>query len=287
MDIQNNFTVAGGTPVTGEDLQKVQDQIISPTQDLYINAKIGSDETGDGTSVKPYKTIERAMEERKVNTPSLRLHLYVETGNESYWINPVDFHGYTQQDFQIIAYPWTAINNKKRPILFVNYGKIFAEDYTGTTKYHWGNILCGNVERIYIAGINVKLSNPYTGTNYSTFLCETDYLDVLQSIFEIGSYSLMKCNSEIEQKIRFREGSLPEGNTGYIVNTIDAYNVFAEDPSIQTENLGISTLAVSVNNSACQISSSFYRAANITQDVLSNGNSGYSTNIDITYKNWS
>lgn len=283
--------------LTAEDLQMIQDRIIAPKQTFYINANTGSDETGDGTQSRPYRTIAKALENRKKDVPTLELDLYVETGNEQYYIDPVDFSRMNQQEFRIIAYPWSVINDTdKKPNLLVNYGSVFAQDFTGTTKYHWGNILCGSVtNRVYLAGINLKINNPHTGSKYATFVCETNYLDMLQCRIDIGSYTLMKMNEEIEQKIRLRSVSFVDGSTGFIAIGSNSSPVSATDPSLSEQiepNISllannITTLANNVTiTGKVQISASIYSSIYIPQTVLSNGNSGYATSIDITYKNW-
>ena len=59
LDIKNNFTVAGGTPVTGDDLQKIQDQIISPLQTFYVSNNGSDDNDGLslGTAFKTFSPI--------------------------------------------------------------------------------------------------------------------------------------------------------------------------------------------------------------------------------------
>lgn len=275
--------------LTAEDLQMIQDRIIAPKQTFYINANTGSDETGDGTRSRPYQTIAKALENRKKDVPTLELDLYVETGNEQYYIDPVDFSRINQQEFRIIAYPWAVINDTdKKPNLLVNYGSVFAEDFTGTRKNHWGNILCGSVKYVYLAGIELKLNNPHSGSNYATFVCETNCLDLLQCKIDIGSYTLMKMNEEIEQKIRLRSVSFVDGSTGFIAIGSDSSPVSATDPSLSKQiETNISLLANSITvTGKVQISASVYSNVYIPQTVLSNGNSGYSTSIDITYKNW-
>ena len=280
---------ANQNKLTAEALQKLNDRIIDPKQTFYINANTGSDETGDGTNSKPYRTIAKALENRKKDVPTLELDLYVETGNEQYYIVPVDFSRINQQEFCIIAYPWSVINDTdKKPILLINYGSVFAQDFTGTRKNHWGNILCGSVGYVYLAGIELKLNNPHTGSNYATFVCETNYLDMLQCRIDIGSYTLMKMNEEIEQKIRLRSVSFVDGSTGFIAIGSDSSPVSATDPSLSEQiETNISLLANSITvTGKVQISASIYSSVYIPQTVLSNGNSGYSSNIDITYKNW-
>lgn len=279
--------------LTKDDLETIQNRIIEPTQTFYINANTGSDETGDGTSSKPYRTIAKALEFRKKDVPKLTLNLYVESGNEQYFIDPVDFAKTNQEEFQIVAYPWTVVNDtSKKPNVYVNYGKVFAQDFSGTTKYHWGNILCGTVaNRVYLAGINLKINNPHTGSKYATFVCETNYLDILTSNIDIGSYALMKLNEEIEQKIRLRNVSFADNSSGLIAIGSSSSPISATDPTLSEQNSEttneIQLLSDSITTTGrVQISSSIYNNVSIPQSILSNGNSGYSTVIDITYKNW-
>lgn len=275
--------------LTKDDLEIIQNRIIDPKQTFYINANTGSDETGNGTQSKPYRTIAKALEFRKKDVPTLELDLYVETGNEQYYIDPVDFSRINQQEFRITAYPWTVINDTdKKPSLLVNYGSVFAEDFTGTRKNHWGNILCGSIDYVFLAGIELKLNNPHTGSNYATFVCETSYLDLLHCKIDIGLYTLMKMNEEIEQKIRLRSTSFVDGSTGYIAIRNGTSPSSATDPALSTEDLNsINLLSDTIQETGkVQISASIYSNVYIPQTVLSNGNSGYSTAIDITYKNW-
>lgn len=289
IEVSNSLTIGGAPPLKQDAIDKLQAQIIKPEQSFFINANTGSDETGDGTQSKPYRTIAKALEFRKKDVPLLQINLYVETGNEQYYINPLDFSRINQQRLKIVAYPWVVINDtNKKPNLYVNYGKVFAEDYTGTTKYHWGNILCGSVEKVYLAGINLKINNPHTGSNYATFVCETNYLDMLTCNIDIGSYTLMKLNEEIEQKIRLKNVNFTDGNVGFIAIGNNSSPVSATDPALSTKGLNnIKLLSDTIQITGhVQISSSIYNNVKIPQGVLLNGNSGYSTIIDITYKNW-
>ena len=294
IDCKTSLTINGKPPLDGSAIEMLQSQIIAPKQEIIINAVQGNDDTGDGTYAKPFKTIAKALSKRNTNVPKLQLMLYVETGNEIYHISPIDCSRVSQQAVTIEAYPWTTVNNLGlSPTLDIGYGKIFAEDFTGTTRYHWGNILCANVNSLYLAGLKIKISNSYSGKGYVDFVCSSNSLRCLQCVFDIGTHTLWKLNDSLEQKIVLSRCSFSDNCKGFIAKAFVPRGT-TTDPSItnttnttNTTDKLLSLANVTIANK-WQISSSIYlNDVVIPNTVLNNGNKGYNSDVDITYKNWS
>ena len=202
LDIKNNFTVAGGTPVTGDDLQKVQDQIIAPTQIIYISPS-GSNETGDGSSQKPYKTMDYAITKINKQVPTITFNLDCREQSNSFSTTGIDLFRQTQiKRFNVQA--WQNLQGKRyKANLTVEYSKMqCTDDWTSTgdpTRYFWGNILINtttfsnnnNVE-VYLNNLNISLGTRYKSDNEAKFLCICDTLIMDAITVNIDDYSLWK-----------------------------------------------------------------------------------------------
>lgn len=78
--------VAGSTPVTGDDLQKVQDQIITPEQEFFVDQKNGNDNNDGKTIGKAFRTLDRVFAVLRPNIPKVIINLitYKEPENKIY-----------------------------------------------------------------------------------------------------------------------------------------------------------------------------------------------------------
>lgn len=287
--------------VDKDALQKIQDQIISPQQDIFIDSVNGHDDTGDGTASKPFATIAKAKTIMR-DANKVVFKLVCNKPDQIYFLDPIDFKYRNVQTFKLEATPWTQVSQKGiRPTVYVGYGKLFAEDYTGTTKYFWGNFVAGNINRVEITGISLQLYNEHEGNNFSNFVVLATDLYTLDSVIKLGTHDLWKPRDTAENKILLAHTSFANDSTGFIAT--NEYKAFADEPLISTANtadvennntvvFGVSRAStgnLTVRNNALQVSSSMYTTyvdGAIPNTMLAKGNKGYSANIEILYKNW-
>lgn len=289
LDIKNNFTVAGGTPVTGDDLQKVQDQIIAPEQHLYIDSINGSDEIGDGRVGNPYKTINKAYTAIKTGVPIVIFELD-NTTQKDYVVTGMEFSGMSNLE-RIIFKPknWDALH-RTTVNLIVQYGKLpydtVVNEGVTKTSYAWGTVLLRAIGReVNFVGINISVQEGYTDSKYASYLLECKNLKFNTCSLNLGSLGIMLSRQVLGNSFDFESGKL-EGSTGLFLVSSSANSI--DDPSINTNNINypIDTLDTSfgvvyVYNSAAVVNTS------VPDEMLASGNRGIANNIHVIYKNWS
>lgn len=289
LDITDNFTVAGGTPVTGDDLQKVQDQIIAPVQYLYIDSTNGSDETGDGSAGNPYKTINKAYTSIKSGIPTISFMLE-NTTQKDYIVTGMDFGNMTNLE-QVIFQPkyWDALH-RTRVNIIVQYGKVpyttIVQEGIAKTSYAWGTVLLrANNRKVRFTGINISVQEGYTDSKYASYLLECANITFNTCRLNLGSLGIMLSRQILGNMFDFESGELT-GCTGLFLVSSSANSI--DDPSINTNNINypIDTLDTSfgvvyVYNSAVVVNTS------VPDEMLASGNRGIANNIHVIYKNWS
>ena len=144
--------------LTPEDLQKLQDQIIAPEQNLYVDQKNGDDDN-DGTSEKTaVRTLGKAISLVRQDIPTLTIHLktYIEEKDKVYNTfhldEPINFTNTYQSPYRAIrvskqftiSATWdNYFNNSVVATIVAPYGKVSTGDKAsdGSLLYAWGNIL--------------------------------------------------------------------------------------------------------------------------------------------------
>ena len=191
LDIKNNFTVAGGTPVTGDDLQKIQDQIISPLQTFYVSNN-GSDDN-DGLSLgTAFKTFSPIFTKVKKDVPALRIYIDNTCEDLNYILSqPFDFNsqigksGTNGKSLTITSTNYnTAINTDNRATIYVPYGKAFSNWVNNNRYDYYGNILASSCTSISLTGLNIKLQNK-SDNKYSGFLLNSPNITITRSSIEL------------------------------------------------------------------------------------------------------
>lgn len=151
LDIKNNFTVAGGTPVTGEDLQKLQNQIIAPIQNIYVDSIDGND-TNSGDYNSPVKTLNKAQDLIKSGIPTVCIFLKNDN-NQVYSFENNFFLSKNNTEIQIRAQD---LQSGYKPTLTISFGREGGTDPAYPNTYTVGYMLTKNYERVRIYGIDVK-----------------------------------------------------------------------------------------------------------------------------------
>lgn len=292
LDIKNNFTVAGGTPVTGDDLQKIQDQIISPLQTFYVSNN-GSDDN-DGLSLgTAFKTFSPIFTKVKKDVPALRIYIDNTCEDLNYILSqPFDFNsqiGKSGTQGKSLTISMTnydlAINKDNRATIYVPYGKAFS-NWSNSTRYdYYGNILASSCISITLTGVNIKLQNK-NENNYSGFLLNSPNITISRSSIELQTYDLSNTfwnNSIAGINI---SGDAEITGSGYLINA-SSVNRYTTDPSLseqtteQTEE--ISTLAVTQDVYVERLISGLN--ASIDSNILNKGNHACTSDIYVNFSN--
>lgn len=288
LDIKNNFTVAGGTPVTGDDLQKVQDQIIAPNQLIYISPN-GSDETGDGSSGKPYKTADYAITKINKQIPTIDIYLDCR-GKKSNGFNMkvIDLFRQTQiKQLNIRAWVDNQDNNTFANLI-VDYGKAQCTDDWSSTgdpvRYFWGNLLVNtttfgqnNNVTVYLNRINITLGARKKSDNEAKFLFVCDELIMEGCSVNIDDYSLWKPT----------EGNGKEANINFQKDTTNVFKYMAiKDTKSASSDPNIGGDITNLRSDSRNFTISFLTGSRIPETVINN-NGGVSPEIptnSILYK---
>ena len=292
LDIKNNFTVAGSTPVTGDDLQKIQDQIISPLQTFYVSNN-GSDDN-DGLSLgTAFKTFSPIFTKVKKDVPALRIYIDNTCEDLNYILSqPFDFNsqiGKSGTQGKSLTISMTnydlAINKDNRATIYVPYGKAFS-NWSNSARYdYYGNILASSCISITLTGVNIKLQNK-NENNYSGFLLNSPNITISRSSIELQTYDLSNTfwNNSIAG-INILEDAEITGS-GYLINA-SSVNRYTTDPSLseqtteQTEE--ISTLAVTQDVYVERLISGLN--ASIDSNILNKGNHACTSDIYVNFSN--
>ncbi|MBE5060981.1 hypothetical protein INF25_09435 [Megamonas funiformis] len=285
LDIKNNFTVAGGTPVTGDDLQKVQDQIIAPEQYIYVDAGAGNDNNDGTLQSKPVKTLERAKELIKTSVPTIRIRLANSSKQYIYETTPFDFFGTSVTTFDIQQSDWSG-GNLLRPIIKLKYGNIKNQGLVGGGFLSlWGNALVGAVNTVNIGGIVIQIdgNKPIT-TDYKNFIANTknltvDYCDIQATNYCLCVYSATDCTLNM---INTNFASF----SGYLWEALENIERYKNDPSLSEQNYEIEPYVVE-RSTYSVLTALADRNTNLTNSVTNLGNSGISNSVYTLYKNWS
>lgn len=144
--------------LTPEDLKKIQDQIIAPSQALYVDQKDGNDDN-DGTSAKTaVRTLGKAISLVRQDIPTLTINLKTYTEerykmyNTFYLDEPINFTNTYQSPYRAIrvskqftiSATWdNYISDSVVATIVAPYGKVSTGDKAsdGSLLYAWGNIL--------------------------------------------------------------------------------------------------------------------------------------------------
>jgi len=292
LDIKNNFTVAGGTPVTGDDLQKIQDQIISPLQTFYVSNN-GSDDN-DGLSLgTAFKTFSPIFTKVKKDVPALRIYIDNTCEDLNYILSqPFDFNsqiGKSGTQGKSLTISMTnydlAINKDNRATIYVPYGKAFS-NWSNSTRYdYYGNILASSCISITLTGVNIKLQNK-NENNYSGFLLNSPNITISRSSIELQTYDLSNTfwNNSIAGINILGDAEIT--GSGYLINA-SSVNRYTTDPSLseqtteQTEE--ISTLAVTQDVYVERVISGLN--ASIDSNILNKGNHACTSDIYVNFSN--
>ncbi len=155
--------------LTKDDLQKIQNQIINPTQTIYVDSIRGSDDSteSDGSSNKPFKTLDKAASVIKNDVKTINIILANDVDGEEYPFTNTCFLSKNNEKIYITNKNYQdGINKTKRAVMI----PAFIKNYTNNgNNYIVGYILIKGFQTVILDGIKIKYSSDTNITDkYST-----------------------------------------------------------------------------------------------------------------------
>ena len=271
--------------LTAEALQKLQDQIIAPSQTINVDSVNGSDETGDGTSNKPYKTIDFAVTKIKTGVPNVTISLNNNNGNPNYTMHPIDFFNKNTEVFTLIISDWS-ISNPPKANLTVYNGKCHRYWTDNKQQFSWGNFIAANIDTVNIQGINISIGNDYKKYYDIGFLTFTSNLYMYYSVVNATDYTL-QVQEGLNRMLRINNTQL-NNYSGLLFANLSRINSSFEEPN--ENNMALLSNDITLHGAApTTLQAIAYGSTTIPSAVLdySLGNKGIDTQTVVLYKNWS
>lgn len=294
VQVLNNLAIGDYDPseqanqnkLTADALQKLQDQIIAPKQQLYVDSINGSDETGDGTWKKPFKTIDKAASKIRNNVPTVEIYLQNDVPNQSYYMSPIDFYDKGNEYIYFRIRNWTSSSPVNKVNVTVNYGKCHRfYNYQGYTEaFLWGNFAVANIEKARFDGINFYIQSGYPQINTVGFLNYVNDITMYYCSVTAQNYAV-NVNSGLNRMISFQNCDFSNLN-GMLYGDVGRIKAVGTDPSINN----VSLLDITVNSTMpSTLQAVAFDGTKIPDSVLnySLANSGIDKNVTVLYKNWS
>ena len=286
IEVSDSLTIGGAESLGQDAIDKLQERIISPSQSIVVDNVNGSDETGEGTTSKPYKTINKAISAIKPNVPDIKIYLNASTDGRTYDITPIrvandkiSFLTYDRDDNYVNQ------NDEAKPIIRLNYGSIKSNWSTQGDLYWWGNmfIYCKEID---IARVRIQLNDPFTEENSAKmiFICEK-FTGYAMSI-DAQSYAVFGMYNTNNSIVLGRNNS-PVKITGndYLVVTREQFYSCLNDPKSGDPGnrwilggTGVFTVVDSIMKDT---------TSTIDSNILSKNNYGCNSSVHVGFANYS
>ena len=178
IDVSEGLTIGGAPPLKQDAIDKLQNQIIAPVQNIYVDQKDGSD-SNDGTSLqKAVRTLDKAVSLIKpyVKTTVINLKIYEEDYNEQYntfGISKPIYGGDTTLIDGNIGKIITSLtikamytSSKKTAKIIVPYGCYEDGTFKNTKPAAvWGNFLTIGCDDVYLEYVTPVFNDIETNKN--------------------------------------------------------------------------------------------------------------------------
>ena len=286
VEVSEGLTIGGAPPLKQDAINKLQDRIVSPSQSIFVDNINGSDETGDGTTNKPYRTINKAVSAIKPNVPDIKICLNASMDNRIYDVTPIRV---TNDKISFLTYDrddnYVDKNDAAKPVIRLNYGSIRSNWSVDGDLYWWGNmfIYCKEID---ITRVRIQLFDPYTGENSAKmiFVCEkfTGYsmsIDA-QSYAVFGMY-----NTDNSIVLGRNNSSIKITGNDYLVVTREKFYSCLKDPKTGDpgtkwilDGSGVLTIVDSIMKDS---------TTTIDSNILSKNNYGCNNSIHVGFANYS
>ena len=286
IEVVKQLTIGGQKPLDQSAMQQLENKIIAPNQILYISTN-GSDETGDGSINKPYRSIDFAATKIKNDVAHVEMRLDNLAADKDYPMHPIDFFNKGIGSFTMSISQWVGIPTPKANIT-LHKGKFHRYYSNGKEQFSWGNFIVANINTFSMNGINVNIGSDYikyydigflTHTkNLSMFYCTINATDFTLQMQEGLNNNLLLDQIVLTNYTGLLFADLTRVNAGFTEPTIgDKQIALAASGDITQYGIAPTTLQAAV-----------YGGTTIPAAVLdySLGERGIDIKTYIIYKNW-
>lgn len=170
IEVSEGLTIGGAPPLKQDAIDKLQSQIIAPSQDIYVDQKNGNDNNDGTTQATAVRTLDKAVSLITKNIPTLTIHLttYTEPENQIYNTftisKPIDNNNLEVDTFRLMG-TWEPYRTKHIVAkIIVPYGKMETGIYDYSVEpeeqyYQWGRFFIGKANTIYLQSVLFEFSD--------------------------------------------------------------------------------------------------------------------------------
>jgi hypothetical protein len=170
IEVSEGLTIGGAPPLKQEAIDKLQSQIIAPSQDIYVDQKNGNDNNDGTTQATAVRTLDKAVSLITKNIPTLTINLttYTEPENQIYNTfaisKPIDNSALKVDTFRLVGAWDTYRTEHIIAKIIVPYGKVSTGivDYSSSSPekyYQWGRFFIVNPINVYLQSVMFEFSD--------------------------------------------------------------------------------------------------------------------------------
>ena len=281
--------------LTADALQKIQNQIIAPSQDIYVDQKNGNNDNDGSDWSKAVMTLDKAVSMIKKDVKEIHIYLMsYETGNPTYFLSSPIISSSSAKIY-LYGNEDNYLKNKTKAIVKIGRGKISAGyGYEGGERvnYYWyGNIFLYGFSSAYIGYLSISFDEDLTNDKDNTYL-NCLFFNVIFSLFACDFNIPKYCALAYIRNNTNYSFSIPFLTTltgdGYILRG-NVPNYVSKDPNSDTQSLLTETRNATFQGVSSILVSGLIIDNNnsIADTILSNGTSGIDGGVAVVYKNWS
>lgn len=269
-----------------EAFNKLQNRVIDPTQEIYVDSQNGNDDNDGKSKNKAVRTMSKAFSLINKQIPTLTIRLVNDSEGYIYDMNPWDFTGFSTTKITVIANTWAA--TLIYPTIRIGYGKLKAYEgqyQDGYHAYYWlGNIMLGNIDSVYLSGVNIEI-NSYkpVASDYANFLFKCHNISLYDVKFNVDKYVLGIfagfSNGISMRNVKFQNSNLYLGKYIYDITSVKDTDINNVPNTVNITPFASNTIT------KCALTAIAVDTT-IPDNVLALGNSGFYPSIGIVYKNF-
>lgn len=170
IEVSDSLTIGGAPPLKQDAIDKLQSQIIAPSQDIYVDQKNGNDDNDGTTQATAVRTLDKAVSLITKNIPTLTINLttYTEPENQIYNTfaisKPINNGALKVDTFRLVG-AWDTYRTKHIIAkIIVPYGKVSTGivDYSSGSPeqyYQWGRFFIENPINVYLQSVMFEFSD--------------------------------------------------------------------------------------------------------------------------------
>ena len=170
IEVSEGLTIGGAPPLKQDAIDKLQAQIIAPSQVLYVDQKNGNDNNDGTTQATAVRTLDKAVSLITKNIPTLTINLttYTEPENQIYNTftisEPINNNKLQVDTFRLVGTWDTYRTEHIIAKIIVPYGKVKTgvADYSSGSPveyYQWGRFFIEKPINVYLQSVMFEFSD--------------------------------------------------------------------------------------------------------------------------------